>query len=85
MISGKGQLTLASINTIQNIYVLSICTHKVDCAILELYYSIADEPKNKEYPIGFNLWWSFQRETANHMNKHVPIKNSFSPAVVIKI
>lgn len=49
----------------------------MDCAILEPYYSTADEPKNKEYPIGSNLWCSFQRETANHMNKHVPIKDTF--------
>ena len=70
VISRKGQLTLASIDKIQNFYGLAFRKHKVVCAVLKRSSGTTVKQKNEKCPIDSKPWCIFQREIATPMSKY---------------
>ena len=89
-LSGKGRLTLARIDAIQNFYGRAIRDNKNNpeamsretWAIIDHYSSTPDQPRHDKCPVGEKSWCSFQRDIATGQSTHIPTKWPFPDAVV---
>ena len=89
-VSGKGRLTIARIDAIQNFYGRTIRNNKNNpvamsketWAILDHYSSTHEQPKHDNCPPGISSWCSFQRDVATGQSTHKPTKSPFSAAMV---
>ena len=88
--TGKGRLTLARCDAIQNFYGRAIRDNPQDptamsrstWAILDHYSSTAEEPKHDKCPTGETSWCSFQRDRVTGQTTYKPVKWPFSKAVL---
>ena len=89
-LSGKGRLTLAHIDAIQNFYGRAIRDNTNDAetmakstwAILDHYSSTPENPRHDKCPLGETSWCSYQRDLTTGQTTHVPVKWPFSDAIV---
>ena len=89
-LSGKGRLTIAKCDAIQNFYGRAIRDNKNDAAgmskatwaILNHYSSTVEHPKHEDCPDGENSWCSYKRDQSTGRSTHQPTKSPFSDAMV---
>ena len=89
-IGGKGRLTIARIDSLQNFYGKAIRDNKGSAAamskathaILKHYSSTPDNPQHEDCPHGKETWCSYNRDLATGQTTHRPIKDAFPQAVV---
>ena len=89
-LSGKGRLTNARRDAIQNFYGRAIRDSKGNTekmskeiwAILYHYASTADKPMHTNCPTGHQSWCGYQRDIANGTSTYKPVKHPQSKAIV---
>ena len=84
-LGGKGRLTTAKIDTLQNFYGLAIRNNEgnseAKMAILDHY---KEDTLHNHRPPGKGSWCSFQRNVATGSSFHKPIKNPL-PDTMVKV
>ena len=89
-LSGKGRLTNARRDAIQNFYGRAIRDNKGNTekmskeiwAILYHYASTADKPMHTNCPTGHQSWCGYQRDIANGTSTYKSVKHPLSEAIV---
>ena len=89
-ISGKGRLTLARVDAMQNFYGRTIRDNKGNAskmsketwAILSHYASTPDNLNHENCPQGEKSWCSYQRDIATGSQTYRPSKFPFTPAII---
>ena len=89
-LGGRGRLTIAKCDAIQNFYGRAIRDNKNNSAemsratwaILQHYSSTADNPKHNDCPDGTGSWCSYKRDEVSGLKTHVPTKDPLTDAMV---
>ena len=89
-LSGRGRLTLAKIDAIQNFYGRAIRDNKnhpekmstATWAILKHYSSTPSKPNHQDCPDGNESWCSYKRDISTGLKTHIPTKFPFTDAMV---